>query len=129
MKDSVSKFLIKGFLKRKISLVGLLIFLFFIICGIFGPHLTPFDPYKTEYSNRYEFPNKKNLFGTDWAGRDVLSRILVGAGITLKISILALCIGSVIGGILGIIIGFMKKQYAVRITTAAPPGQPGLINK
>lgn len=110
MKDNLLKFLIKGFLKRKISLIGLLIFLFFIICGIFGPYLTPYDPYKTDYSNRYELPNNQNLFGTDWAGRDVLSRILVGAGITLKISILALCIGSLVGGILGIIIGFMKNN-------------------
>ena len=108
MKDSLLKLLIKGFLKRKISLVGLLIFLFFIFCGVFGSYLTPYDPYKTKFSNRYELPNNENLFGTDWAGRDVLSRVLVGAGITLKISILALCIGSVIGGILGIIVGFMK---------------------
>ena len=110
MKDSVSKLLIKGFLNRKISFLGLLIFILFIFFGVFGSFFTPYDPYKTHYSNRYQLPNKKNILGTDWAGRDVLSRILVGAGITLKISILALFIGSIIGGVLGIIIGNMKNN-------------------
>jgi peptide/nickel transport system permease protein len=100
----------KGFLKRKLSLIGLLIFSIFIFLGIFGPLLIPYDPYKTEYSNRYQLPNNNNIFGTDWAGRDVFSRVLVGAGITLKISIMALCIGSIIGGIIGILIGYMKNN-------------------
>ena len=79
-----------------------------ILSAIFAPLLAPMDPYQSSMLNRLKPIGYKNfILGTDELGRDILSRILYGGRISLKMGILPVFIATVIGGLLGIIAGFV----------------------
>ncbi len=73
----------------------------FLLLAIVGPHLAPYDPTAINIPKRLSAPGGEFLLGTDALGRDILSRLLHGArwslGLAFLISIIGLCIGTVIG--------------------------------
>lgn len=105
------KEIVTHFKKRKAAIVGLIIFLLFVIVGVLGPYIAPYSPYEKKFSDRFGVPTTKHLLGTDWAGRDTLSRILVGTRISLRIAGLALALGAILGSLIGIISGFMGGAF------------------
>ena len=79
-----------------------------ILSAIFAPLLEPMDPYQSSMLNRLKPIGYKDfILGTDELGRDILSRILYGGRISLTMGILPVFIATVIGGLLGIIAGFV----------------------
>ena len=79
-----------------------------ILSAIFAPLLAPMDPYQSSMLNRLKPIGYKDfILGTDELGRDILSRILYGGRISLTMGILPVFIATVIGGLLGIIAGFV----------------------
>ena len=79
-----------------------------ILSAIFAPLLAPMDPYQSSMLNRLKPIGYKDfVLGTDELGRDILSRILYGGRISLTMGILPVFIATVIGGLLGIIAGFV----------------------
>ncbi len=79
-----------------------------ILSAIFAPLLAPIDPYQSSMLNRLKPIGYKDfILGTDELGRDILSRILYGGRISLTMGILPVFIATVIGGLLGIIAGFV----------------------
>ena len=84
-----------------LTLAGALIFI-----AIFAPFLTPHDPYIQDLESALTPPNSNNLLGTDRYGRDVLSRVIMGAQTTLCASLLLLLTISVVGSLIGAICGF-----------------------
>jgi peptide/nickel transport system permease protein len=90
-----------------LGMVGLL---FFTV--IFGPLMTPYDPFKTDLNNAIRPPfweeggSTKNLLGTDAMGRDILSRLIYGARTSMVVSIFAICICGTIGVLLGLASGY-----------------------
>jgi len=80
----------------------------FFIMAVIGPYITPYDPYKIDLANARKPPSPKHPLGTDELGRDILSRILVGARYTLGISIISVAIGALIGVFLGLLAGFYR---------------------
>ena len=79
-----------------------------ILSAIFAPLLAPMDPYQSSMLNRLKPIGYKDfILGTDELGRDILSRILYGGLISLTMGILPVFIATVIGGLLGIIAGFV----------------------
>jgi peptide/nickel transport system permease protein len=85
---------------------GAAIVLFWIICAIFGPWLVPHSPYKDDMMNTLGPPSLANPFGTDQLGRDVLSRVIIGARSILSVAPLATLLGTVAGATLGLITGY-----------------------
>lgn len=63
--------------------------LLLIIIAIIGPYIAPFDPYEPDYNTTLQGPSKEHWAGTDEYGRDIFSRLLVGARISLGVSFLA----------------------------------------
>ncbi len=84
--------------------VGLLLFIALI--AIAGPWLTPYDPQAFDALNRLQGPSWIHLLGTDWYGRDLLSRILSGAPETIFFGLVSTAFGIGIGAIIGIVAGF-----------------------
>ncbi len=80
----------------------------FFIIAIIGPYIAPYDPYKIDLANARKPPSIEHPLGTDELGRDILSRILVGARYTLGISIVSVVIGALIGVFLGLLAGFYR---------------------
>lgn len=84
---------IQQFKKNKAAVVGAWIVLLLVVCAIFAPLLAPHDPYVQNAQDRLLKPiwehggNAKYLLGTDDLGRDILSRLIYGARISLTIGI------------------------------------------
>lgn len=100
------KLLLKRVLSNKLALSGLVFIAIIIIIAIFAPSISPHDPYKINVYKVLEPPSKEHLFGTDELGRDVLSRILYGARVSLKVGFIAMGIAILTGTLLGAIAGY-----------------------
>lgn len=80
--------------------------LLLLAAAIFAPLITPYDPSMQDYSRMMQGPNRENWFGTDNFGRDILTRIIYGARISLRIGFLGTIFGAVIGSLIGIAAGY-----------------------
>jgi peptide/nickel transport system permease protein len=102
-------FMLQAFRRDPLAVVSLVVILLFIIGTVFAPWLTPYpdqgkgDPNITE---KFEPPSRAHPLGTDYLGRDVLSRILYGGRSSLGIGFLVVIVASVIGVPLGAIAGY-----------------------
>src|SRR5207249_10981979 len=84
------------------------IILLIVLAAICAPWIAPFDPYKESIVGRLKpFGWRDHLLGTDELGRDMLSRILYGGRVSLLMGVVPVLIASLIGGLLGIIGGFV----------------------
>jgi ABC-type dipeptide/oligopeptide/nickel transport system permease subunit len=90
--------------RQSLALVGTSILSFWIILAMFAPWIAPYDPLAQDVTI-LNAPSAAHWFGTDEVGRDVLSRIIYGARISLPLSImlviLSIIVGSIVGGIAG----------------------------
>ena len=86
--------------------IGLIIVLFWVACAIFGPWLVPHDPYADDLINTLMPPSAEHWFGTDQLGRDVFSRVIVGARDILTVAPLATLISTILGTALGLTMGY-----------------------
>jgi peptide/nickel transport system permease protein len=86
--------------------VGLIIVIVGVLAAVAGPVLSPYDPASQELSRRLERPSLAHPFGLDELGRDILSRLLSGARISLLVGIAVVSVSSVLGMLLGSIAGY-----------------------
>jgi len=86
--------------------VGAVIVLFWVGCAIFGPALVPHDPFADDLMNSLMPPSRDHWFGTDQLGRDVFSRVIVGARDILTVAPLATVLSTLIGTALGLTMGY-----------------------
>ncbi len=77
---------------------------------ILAPYIVPFDPYEQNLANTLQAPNTIHLLGTDKYGRDIFSRILIGAQTTIFSSLFLVIISSVFGSLIGVICGYFGKN-------------------
>lgn len=97
------------FTKRKpLGAASASLILLIVFTAIFANLLAPFDPLLTRPEIRLEPPSWQHLFGTDDIGRDVFSRIIYGARISLWVGLLAVGIGTFVGTIIGLICGYWE---------------------
>jgi peptide/nickel transport system permease protein len=96
----------KTFYKNKLMVAGSGLVLLLLIISLLAPWLAPFDPGKINLTNVLASPSMNHLFGTDQLGRDVLSRMIWGARISLKVGFVATGVAIIIGTILGAIAGY-----------------------
>jgi len=95
-------------LRSRSLLLGSLILLFWILCALFGRHWTPHDPYADDLLATLAPPSLQHWFGTDQLGRDVFSRVIIGARDILIVAPLATLLGTVLGTALGLTIGYFR---------------------
>ena len=94
-------------LRRPTFLLGMFILLFWVICAIFGLAIAPHNPYAQQLLAVNHPPSGAHWFGTDQIGRDVLSRVIVGARTILIVCPLATLLGTVLGTALGLLMGYL----------------------
>jgi peptide/nickel transport system permease protein len=93
--------------RNKLSWVGLVLLVLIVFAAIFAPWLAPHDPLAQSIANRLEPPSADFWLGTDSYGRDVLSRLLYGARVSLLVGFVAILIAMTIGSALGILAGYI----------------------
>ncbi|HEY0309276.1 MAG TPA: ABC transporter permease [Acidobacteriaceae bacterium] len=89
-----------------LATAGVVLLAIFLICAIFAPVLAPHDPAQLDLNARLLPPSHAHLFGTDELGRDILSRTLFGARISLIVAVCVVAISLSIGLIAGALAGF-----------------------
>lgn len=96
-----------AFTRNRLSWVGLALLATIVLVAIFAPSLAPYDPLEQNIVARLEPPSAEYLLGTDSFGRDVLSRLIYGARISLFVGFVAILIAMVVGTTIGVISGYI----------------------
>ncbi len=96
----------KRFSRNRLSVIGSIIVLLLINISLLAPVIAPYDPTAIDVYNVLSPPSKTHLLGTDDLGRDLLSRIIWGSRVSLKVGFVAVGIAIMIGIFIGSIAGF-----------------------
>lgn len=106
----------RAFRRNKIAMAGLILILIFILIALLAPVLAPYDYKAQQLAERLKPPSSEHWFGTDDLGRDLFSRVLHGAQISLWVGTFSV-LGSIgIGTVLGIIAGYYGKWIDMLIS-------------
>jgi len=84
---------------------GLILLGVFVFAAIFAPWLAPYDPYKGDFTATWQTPNSLHWLGTDDLGRDVLSRLIYGARISISVGVLSQLVIALVGLPVGALAG------------------------
>jgi peptide/nickel transport system permease protein len=102
-----------------LAVLGAAIVLIWLLVALFASRLTPYDPNLVDVVNRLEPPSWQHWLGTDALGRDVLTRLLFGARISLTTGFVVVLIGALVGTLLGGIAAFARgrvEEAIMRLT-------------
>ncbi|MBT8331014.1 MAG: ABC transporter permease [Deltaproteobacteria bacterium] len=100
--------------RNKTAVAGLIIITVFIFCGVFAPYLSPHDPLETALYDQLKPPvwhqggTWNNILGTDDLGRDILSRLIYGARVSLAVAVVSVGLAFCFGTFFGCISGYYK---------------------
>ena len=95
--------------KDPLGMTGLVIVVLILLASLFAPILAPWDPLEVDVYNRLAGPTWQHWLGTDQLGRDILSRVLFGGRIALKVALVAISVSLAVGLLLGMMAGFGPK--------------------
>jgi peptide/nickel transport system permease protein len=105
--QSPNAMLLRRFSKERTAVFGLLVIVIFALIAVFAPLLAPYDPLQQDIPNGLAAPSPEHWMGTDKLGRDVLSRMLYGARISLGAGLGVVLMSAVIGTLVGIVAGYV----------------------
>jgi peptide/nickel transport system permease protein len=109
--SGVADFFVRLVRDKPIGLIGGIITILFLITGIFAPLLAPYGPNVLHPLNASEGPSLKFWMGTDWLGRDVLSRVIYGARVSLVVGLTAALIAIVVEIGIGVLSGYIGGKF------------------
>ena len=93
------------------AMIGLAIILFWLFIAAFAPKIAPYDPLEQDLMHRLEPPNAVHWFGSDELGRDIFSRVLYGARISMPLGIVVVFLSGLIGVVVGGISGYVGGTF------------------
>jgi len=105
--------------RSPLTLLGLSIIIALILVAVLASFISPYDPNSIDSVHRLKPPSFRHLFGTDTLGRDLLSRIIHGARISLVVGLVIVGLAAAVGSILGLIAGYFggkMGEVIMRIT-------------
>jgi peptide/nickel transport system permease protein len=97
---------IKSFLRMGLGFIGLIIVLCLLLTALFASYIAPFDPNAQDYDSILIPPSAAHLFGTDDLGRDIFSRVVFGAEVSIKAALIPVGIAVLIGVSIGLLSGY-----------------------
>lgn len=92
--------------KNRLAMVGLYVLIILVLMAIFADFVAPFSFKEQNLLNTFAKPNATHWFGTDNFGRDIFSRVVFGARVSLRVGLISVGIALIIGGTIGAIAGF-----------------------
>jgi peptide/nickel transport system permease protein len=103
------------------GMIGLSLIILHLLIAITAPYFVPEDPLVMNAETRNEAPSTEHLFGTDKLGRDVFSRSMMGGRVAIMVTITAISLAVIWGGLVGILLGFLggrTDEIVMRIVDA-----------
>jgi peptide/nickel transport system permease protein len=94
-------------LRHRLGVAGMIVFSVVVLAAVFAPLLAPHDPAEIFYDSVLTAPSGQFFFGTEEIGRDVFSRIVHGARVSLQIMLVSIVAAVVLGSLLGLISGYV----------------------
>ena len=104
--DSPWRIVIERFLRHRLAVVSLAVLLMVIIVSVAAPLIAPYDPNRIVLDDKNTPPSAAHVMGTDYQGRDLLSRILYAGRVSLGIAFAVVACSGLIGTVVGVISGF-----------------------
>lgn len=99
----------QSFIRHPMAIVSSIFIFLLVLVAVFAPWIAPYDPQVPDWSALGAGPSAAHWFGTDDLGRDVLSRIIYGARISLYVGLLSVTLGMIAGVFLGLLAGYYGK--------------------
>jgi len=107
---------LSGFAKKKpLGAIGGVIVALTVLAAVFAPVIAPSDPYKVNPAQIFASPSASALVGTDQVGRDVFSRLIYGARISLFVGIVSVGIGATVGAVVGVVSAYFGRYTDLMI--------------
>ncbi|MEZ4620008.1 MAG: ABC transporter permease [Caldilineaceae bacterium] len=94
---------------HRTGMIGLVIVAILLVIGLLGPLITPYDPNEIDFNVRFAPPSFQHPMGADDFGRDILSRVLVGARVSLQVGFIAVTLATIAGTTLGMLAGYSNR--------------------
>lgn len=115
--------------RNKLTLAGFLLVGLVAAIGVLAPVIAPYDPNFMNMTERLQAPSAAHLFGTDEMGRDILSRVMYGARISIAVGVIIVAVSAAIGVVLGSVSGYFggKADQAVLAVTDMILAFPSMV--
>ncbi|MBM3140731.1 MAG: ABC transporter permease [Candidatus Rokubacteria bacterium] len=115
--------------RKKIGLASLVVVGFLLVIAAIGPLIATHDPNRNKLTATLQSPSPAHYFGTDKNGRDIYSRVIIGARISVVIGFSAVAVGITLGSAIGLISGFVggALDYGIQRVVDAVMALPGLV--
>ncbi len=97
--------------KNRLAMVGAFLIAGFVFMALFASVISPYDPIAQDWKSVKQAPSSSHPFGTDELGRDLLSRVIHGARISITIGLISVSIGLIVGSSIGLIAGFFGGDW------------------
>src|SRR5919199_6442359 len=97
---------LRAFLSNRLALFGTAVMAIFIIMAVFAPLVAPYDPLDQNLPEKFDGPSLAHPFGQDELGRDILSRVIYGARISLRAGLAAVPVATAAGTLIGVVAGY-----------------------
>jgi peptide/nickel transport system permease protein len=94
---------------NRLAIVGIIIVVVFVLVAIFAPWIAHYDVGSTNLVMRYMPPSAAHWFGTDSTGRDIFSRVVFGARISLEVGVVVVAVSAFVGTLIGAVAGYYGK--------------------
>ncbi len=119
----------RGFARNRTAMVGASILVFFTAVAVLAPWISPYEPDISDFNAPLNGPTLKHPMGTDDLGRDILSRVMHGARVSLMVAVLAIAIASTVGVMAGLAAGYFGRWVDTLIMRLADAlmAMPGLV--
>lgn len=108
LKKEQRNLFLRKFLSTKLMVIGSMIIVFLLLLTILGPLFTTYTPYEMEPINKLQGPSAEHFLGTDEYGRDLFTRIVYGAKVSMGIGLSVSIISSIIGLIIGLCASYFR---------------------
>lgn len=105
----------RRFKRHRLAVVGICVVLILFVVAVFAPLIAPQDPAHVDFNSILAKPSLKHPFGTDQMGRDLLSRIIYGARISLIVGVMAVAFSCCVGGMCGLFAGYFGRKTDIVI--------------
>ncbi|MGH2615488.1 MAG: ABC transporter permease, partial [Thermomicrobiales bacterium] len=93
--------------RHQLAVLGSVLVVFCVGIAVFAPLIAPYNPSQTDFLAVLQPPSANHLLGTDDLGRDILSRLVYGARLSLQVSLAAVAVAALIGVPIGLIVGYL----------------------
>ena len=100
---------LRAFFSNRLAIFGTAVMAVFVVMAVFAPLVAPYDPLDQNLPEKFDGPSLAHPFGQDELGRDILSRIIYGARISLTAGLAAVAIATAAGTLIGLVAGFFGR--------------------